>query len=224
MGLTPYAIAVIVPARNEQNTIADCIWSVRDAADLLPASVSFEVLVVADACTDDTARRAAHNGASTLMIDGRNVGRARAAGTEAMLHRWGSDGLWIACTDADSVVPPRWLVAQLQAAANGWDAVAGTVELADNDVRNAFERHYRSTAGHSHAHGANLSVRADAYLRVGGFPALATGEDAGLLSRLHRQGFRILATAEEPVRTSARFLGRAPAGFADDLRTLATQF
>ncbi|WP_338598563.1 glycosyltransferase [Saccharopolyspora sp. SCSIO 74807] len=221
MNRTPRAIAVIIPARNEQDTIAECVRSVRAAASQLPTDVSFAVLVVADACTDSTARRAAHGGAFTLPINGSNVGRARAVGTEAMLRRWGSNGVWIACTDADSVVPLNWLVAQLEAAASGWDAVAGTVRIADENLHDAFERHYRPVAGHSHAHGANLGVRADAYLRVGGFPPLATGEDAGLLTRLHRRNFRILATVEEPVRTSARLHGRAPAGFAENLRSLA---
>lgn len=224
MNRMPRAVAVVVPARNEQDTIAECVWSIKAAASALPTGVSCEVLVVADACTDNTACRAARTGASTLVINGHNVGRARAAGTEAMLHRWGSEGVWIACTDADSVVPPHWLVAQLRAATSGWDAVAGTVQLADENVREAFQCHYHPITGHSHAHGANLSVRADAYMRVGGFPLVATGEDTGLLTRLHKWGFRVLATAEGPVRTSARLYGRAPAGFADNLRALATQF
>lgn len=222
MNRAPRAVAIIVPASDEQDTIGECVRSVRVAASTLPASVSFQVLVVADACTDKTERRAARAGAATLAVNWHNVGHARAAGTEAVLHRWGSEGVWIACTDADSIVPPQWLAAQLQAAARGWDAVAGTVQLTDESVREAFEAHYRPVAGHSHAHGANLSVRADAYQQIGGFPPLATGEDEALLSRLHRSGFRVLATAEQPVRTSARLHGRAPAGFAEDLRSLRT--
>ncbi|GGW15420.1 hypothetical protein GCM10010264_63340 [Streptomyces globisporus] len=60
-----------------------------------------------------------------------NVGRARATGVRAALDAIGgpADGVWIASTDADSSVRPDWLAYQAARAAEGWDAVIGTVTV-----------------------------------------------------------------------------------------------
>ncbi|WP_082469062.1 glycosyltransferase [Sciscionella sediminilitoris] len=213
------AIAVIVPAHDEAASIEACVDSVLVAGTRLPTTLDFAVIVVADTCTDETPWRATRAGAHTHTVQWRNVGRSRAAGADEALRHFGIAGLWIACTDADTVVPRDWLTSQLRAAVCGWDAFAGTVRLAAG-LRHAFDARYRPRQGHRHAHGANLGVRAVAYTRVGGFPPLATGEDAGLLARLRAHRFPVLATAEAPVRTSARLNGRAPRGFAHDLRML----
>lgn len=220
MSRTPRAVAVIVPANNEAATVASCVASIKAAAGRLPASLSCAVLVVADACTDTTARCAAEAGAQIRTVGWGNVGRSRAAGAQAALQRFDPDKLWLACTDADSVVPRDWLTSQLHAAMRGWDAFAGTVRLGTGP-RHMFDEHYRPRQGHHHGHGANLGVRAAAYLHVGGFPPLATGEDVTLLARLRSHRYRVLATAETPVHTSARLYGRAPHGFAQNLRTLS---
>ncbi|GGU51567.1 hypothetical protein GCM10010289_84950 [Streptomyces violascens] len=57
---------------------------------------------------------------------------------------------------------------------------------------------------HPHVHGANLGVRASAYLSVGGFPPLVVGEDVALVQALERHGHRILPTDTCPVETSSR--------------------
>ena len=69
-------------------------------------------------------------------------------------------------------------------------------------------------------HGANLGVRADAYLAAGGHPRLATGEDVALVRSLEALGARLLRTAVDPVLTSGRRVGRAPDGVAGDLAAL----
>jgi SAM-dependent methyltransferase len=45
--------------------------------------------------------------------------------------RSGPAAIWLATTDADTVVPPGWLRRQLSYAGRGWDVVLGTVEVAD---------------------------------------------------------------------------------------------
>jgi cellulose synthase/poly-beta-1,6-N-acetylglucosamine synthase-like glycosyltransferase len=67
-------------------------------------------------------------------------------------------------------------------------------------------------------HGANLGVRADAYVDVGGFSHLKVAEDHCLWGRLRQRGWRIRSCAKTVVTTSARLQGRAVGGFADTLR------
>jgi hypothetical protein len=90
--------------------------------------------------------------------------------------------IWYATTDADSVVDPDWLLRQTGA---DTDMVLGVVRIATSrDFPAAAARRYlaayRSKTGpnsHRHVHGANMGFRADSYWRVGGFAALASGED-----------------------------------------------
>jgi hypothetical protein len=70
-------------------------------------------------------------------------------------------------------------------------------------------------------HGASLGVAARAYRGVGGFPALASGEDVALVRRLDEAGLRVDRDPAHPVATSARTVARAPDGFASHLRGLA---
>jgi hypothetical protein len=70
-------------------------------------------------------------------------------------------------------------------------------------------------------HGANLGIRGDAYLSLGGWPPVATGEDVALAGRARASGhLRITRTASIPVLTSVRMRGRAPEGFSGYLREL----
>jgi hypothetical protein len=165
-----------------------------------------------------------------VEISARNVGAARAAGMTAVLR--GMPGLdparvWLATTDADTLVPPRWLSRQIRCASRGWDAILGTVTVTDWAGRPAtlaavFAAHYRHGARtHQHVHGANLGVRASAYLAAGGFQALRTGEDHALLEALGSAGCTILPVTDNAVQTSARQQARAPRGFSHLLGRLA---
>jgi hypothetical protein len=83
---------------------------------------------------------------------------------------------------------PNGLVSAISLADAGWDVVLGTVSVADWDghpphVPDAFEQQYAFGLGpHPHVHGANLGIRASAYLAAGGFPSLRTAEDHALLA------------------------------------------
>ena len=82
---------------------------------------------------------------------------------------------------------------------------------------------YRSKTGpnsHRHVHGANMGFRADSYWQVGGFAALASGEDVELVARFESAGLQIARDAQLSVLTSRRRVGRAPGGFAAHLRSL----
>jgi glycosyltransferase involved in cell wall biosynthesis len=182
-------------------------------------------VVVANACSDRTASRAAAAGASVIETTPANVGAARAAGfTWALANEPGPhDRVWLATTDADSRGPAHWLVAQLAAAAAGGDVHLGTVALEPDDVVSfaawvdSYTEASRGGAGHGHVHGASMGVRATSYLRVGGFAALDHDEDVDLVTRLAASGAQIVWDESCPVVTSSRLAARAPRGVARDL-------
>ena len=248
------AIAVVIPACDEQRLIGDCLDSIRCAAQH-PAVLALPVTVVvaADSCRDRTVPAARRHGARVLEVRCRSAGAARVLGTAYALDlvradrpALGAEQVWLAHTDADTQVPESWLADQLAHAAAGADAVAGLVQVRDWSGHTAttavrFLHHYdrrRSTAQgradvqwrpgrlHPHVHGANLGVRADAYLSVGGFPSLAVGEDHALVAALEQAHFLVRASFDAPVTTSARRDPRSPGGFGHfllDLETRTTQ-
>lgn len=260
-------VAVIIPAKDEQQLLPRCLRHLEAAAAALDSPalgaefrrVRISVTVVLDDCTDDTAavlndwprvnvvdragvlacagatdaglrtrtgRGAGPEGGAgsatrpiVTAIAG-NVGAARHLGVG---HAIGQsqvrpERLWIASTDADSMVPPNWLTSQLEHARSGAAMVVGTVspdpaEL-DSAALDHWLRNHQLQTGHGHIHGANLGVLAHTYLRAGGFRALASGEDADLVDRVKSLGVRWVAADDGRVVTSARLTGRAPRGFA----------
>ncbi|PSK87489.1 glycosyl transferase family 2 [Murinocardiopsis flavida] len=225
------AAAVVIPAHNEAELLPSCLGAV--AASLAACRIAPDrrrIVVVADACGDATAAIARAMGAHVVEVGHRSVGPARAEGMRRALALLGgcpAAEAWLATTDADSIVPLRWLPEQVRWADAGWDAVAGTVTVADWSQRPpglaaVFARHYRSGPGeHPHVHGANLGVRASAYLASGGFRSLACSEDHSLVAALHAGGHRIRRPSDLSVRTSARPDSRARGGFGDLLTRLA---
>jgi hypothetical protein len=126
-------------------------------------------------------------------------------------------------------VPANWLRQQVRHASQGWDAIVGTIQVADwsgypPGTRSLFRERYEGVEGgagqHGHVHGANLGFRASAYLRAGGFPELRTAEDHALVAALTVGGSRVLRTRALPVITSARRESRAPRGFSHYLARL----
>jgi len=173
-------------------------------------------VVVLDTCSDDTESMAAQAGATTIAIHALNVGAARAYGA-----RWAIDrgARWLAFTDADTVVEPGWISAQLQM---GSDAVCGTVAVRDwgsygEFTRRRYEATYNDAENHRHVHGANLGVSTRAYLAAGGFPSLESSEDVALVEALQTSGASLAWSALPRVFTSAQRVFRAPRGFGATL-------
>lgn len=219
-------IAVLIPARDEQQLLPRCLRSVQVARHRLPDLVTSDVVVVSDCSTDHTAAIAAHllgGSGAVASIKAGAVGAARARAAELALARFAGspEHCWLASTDADCELPPDWLERQLATAARGWHAVAGIVDVdgfAEHGpaVPALFRLTYRihPDGTHPHVHGANLGVRADSYLQAGGWSPLASAEDHDLWNRLGRLGHRRLTDSTLIVNTSGRRIGRAPRGFA----------
>lgn len=222
-------LAVLIPARNEEQLLPRCLRSVQAARSRLPASVTSDIVLVSDCSKDKTCEIAEAILQDTGIVVPTEVGRvgtARAIAADIALTRSdiGRERFWLANTDADCEVPEGWLLDHLAVAQRGFMSVAGIVDV------DCFEEHdtqveplFRSTyvlhpdGTHPHVHGANLGVRADAYLQAGGWAHLSNAEDHDLWSRLHQSGNLHLSDASLLVTTSGRRVGRAPDGFADAL-------
>jgi glycosyltransferase involved in cell wall biosynthesis len=215
-------VVVVVPAHNEFSVLTRCLSAIRTAATA--AAVPTSVVVVLDACDDDSETLAGQFGQDVHFVptDERNVGAARAAGFRYAKSALGSVGkrTWYATTDADTEVSSDWLVRQL---GSGADMVLGVVRVGQwrnhsKEVARLYEDRYRAEASaHHHIHGANMGFCSDAYWRVGGFAALASGEDVELVERFQAAGCRIHWDETLWVTTSDRRNARAPDGFADHL-------
>ncbi|MDT0185999.1 glycosyltransferase [Microbacterium sp. ARD31] len=228
----PDAVAVVVPARDEEVLLPACLDAVAVAVDALRREhpdVRTRVVVVLDACRDASAQVVADRAdvradVRALTTDAACVGVARGAGVDAAAS-WaagvGARRLWLASTDADSVVPPDWLTSHLRWATAGMGLVVGTVEPRPGDLdpvaRAAWHRRHTLADGHDHVHGANLGLTLAAYRSAGGFPPVPTHEDVRLVAAVRAAGVPHLATGAVPVVTSGRRIGRAPDGFADYL-------
>ena len=221
------AVAVVIPAHDEEELIGRCLASVTRAlarAREREPDLRTTAVVVLDACADGTAEQARHWPVETLEIAARSVGTARRLGVAHALSLVDAPptDTWIAMTDADTVVPPEWVTHQLDLMDAGLDLILGTVrpDFADLSARHAAywcATHHRGRPP-GNVHGANLGVRADAYARAGGVPDLREHEDVALVRALRSLGGREIASDVHEVETSGRFRGRTPGGYAAFLR------
>ncbi|MBM0743433.1 glycosyltransferase [Phormidium sp. CLA17] len=148
----------------------------------------------------------------------------------------------IASTDGDTRVAPNWIAATLQEIDCGADAVGGRI-VTDRRDRAALtpytrachlrEVGYRFLVAELEAHldpdaldvhsrhfqhyGASLAVTAEMYGRAGGIPPVRTSEDVALYQALMRIDASFRHSPLVRATTSARQVGRAQHGLADQL-------
>ena len=222
-------VAVLIPARDEEELLTRCLRSIQEARLCLPDNITSDLVVVSD-CSIDRTQEISENivqrSGIVVRCDAGRVGAARALAAQIALQRYKGrrESCWLANTDADCEVPADWLLDQVAIAARGFAAVAGIVDVDsfhghDHAVEERFRQTYliHADGTHPHVHGANLGVRADAYLRAGGWPDFDTAEDRDLWERLRCGGDLQLSDASLRVLTSGRRVSRAPYGFADAL-------
>lgn len=254
---------VVIPVRNEENTLAatlDALLDQRDHNGRLLDWMEYEVLVLLNNCTDqsDAAAQAwkrRHPGFLLQIVerilpgDLAHVGWARRLAMDTAWHRLHGAGTQtgmkgILSTDADTLVHPRWVAANLQALERGADAVGGAIHLQDegfarlsSGVQRAYRRDRRyqllvakledlldPQAGdpwprHLEHFGASLACSPEAYARAGGLPPVKLLEDVAFVDALRRSGARLRHDPSVIVATSARLDGRAEIGLSHQLRT-----
>ena len=214
-------LGVVVPARNEEERIVACLVALaraREGLAVLADPPAVRTVVVADRCTDRTAALASSfDGVQVLVVENGRVGAARAAGITHLLAS-ADPPTWVACTDADSRVPPDWLLLQVEHARAATDLLLGTVRLDDAQLRAEIGSESDFADGHPHVFGAHVGVRSRTYLRVGGFADVDEHEDVRLTEAVRAAGGLVVSTGRSPVITSARLDGRTPGGVAGYLR------
>lgn len=223
--MRPHHLSILIPARNEEDLLPACLASIHAALSHLTATetgVSTDVVLVVDSSTDQTwniASAALRRTGVVVRSSAGVVGEARAlaASTALARYRGPRHSCWLANTDADCIVPADWLTTQISIASTGVDVIAGTIDVVDfcehdSVVEDRFRRTYpiAPDGSHPHVHGANLGIRADAYLQAGGWHDLVTGEDHDLWRRLASTSARRTSVNQTRVITSGRRVGRAP--------------
>ncbi|QYE36597.1 glycosyltransferase [Polymorphobacter sp. PAMC 29334] len=245
----PRAVAIAVPAHNEDESIGACLGALDLAATTASGPVFTVVLV--NNSRDKTAQIARQFRALAMTVVVAEVelpaDRAHAGGARRTALDWAAallpaDGV-LMTTDADSVVDRGWIAANLAELITA-DAVAGVVafdeatqaalpplplralewRLADHHARLASlidPRPHDPWPNHVWAWGASLALTLAAYRRIGGLPIVALAEDRAMAAAIEAHDLRLRHSHAPVVYTSARLHGRAPGGFADLLRTYA---
>lgn len=171
-----------------------------------------------------------------------NAGHARRLAMTLAAEQGGPDGILLT-TDADSVAPPDWVFRNLRALQQGADVVCGRaiidpveaalipahlhaddarecrlIELLDILAWMLDPEPHDPPPRHTEASGASLAVRAAAFHRVGGIPAIAAGEDRAFVRALWMTDARVRHDPAIRVTVSGRIVGRAEGGMADAIR------
>jgi glycosyltransferase involved in cell wall biosynthesis len=174
-------LTVVVPARNAEAILGDCLASVAEAN---PA----EIIVVDGNSTDSTLAVARLYGARTLSDEGRGLPVARALGAKAARTQW------VALVDADVILPPGSLVQLLAEFLDGrYTALqAGLHSVAGPGYwGQALAHHHRSGRSRNWFGVVATIFERDELLRHGFDDRFVSGEDIELRWRLERAGKRI---------------------------------
>jgi glycosyltransferase involved in cell wall biosynthesis len=203
--VTELAVSVIVPARNAAGTIGRTLEAL--ARQDLPEE--YEVIVVDDGSSDDTAAiaKAASGPVSVLSQGAHGPGQARNLGARA------ARGAVLAFTDADCFPERSWLRAGLAALRNA-DLVQGAARPEPGVPLRPFDHTIWIERESGLYETANLFVRRDLFMRVGGFEdwldvriGKGLGEDVWFGWQARRAGART-AFCEEALVHHAVFARR----------------
>lgn len=171
-----------------------------------------------------------------------NAGQARRLAMALSEQRVRPHGVLLT-TDADAVVAPDWIERNCKAIAAGADVVCGRVVLHPREAA-LIPAHLRVDDAvecrlielldriadrldpdpadplprHTEASGASLAVTSAAFRRIGGIPAMPSGEDRAFVRALARIDARIRHDPSVVVSVCGRTIGRAPGGMADTIR------
>lgn len=207
--MKPSLISVVIPAYNEEENIALCLASLMRQT----AKVPMEVILVDNNSKDRTIKTAEKfkTMLNLRIIKERRQGRgaARWKGFEE------AKGSIVFSTDADAILPPKWIEKYLQKFEKDPSivAVTGIPSIHEFDhLRNTvfnmtiaqFITFNYLMYGHPGLAGFGFAIKRSAYDAAGGFnPITDCYEDLDLAQRVHKLG-KIAVVKNPPVTFSAR--------------------
>lgn len=193
-------ISFVIPAHDEAREIRDTLDALHAAAAAL--QLEHDIVVVADACSDDTAAIARDGGARVLVVDHRHIAATRNSGAR---H---ASGDCLVFVDADTRVDAALLRAAMAALRDG--AVGGGAAVRLSGATTAHQRVAVRLLGWAFrrtgiAPGCFIFCTRAAFSAAGGFDErYFAGEDVAISRALARQGRFVIL--RETVSTSARKL------------------
>lgn len=193
-------VSFIIPAHNEAACIGRTLEAVRAAAELV--GVTYEMIVVDDASTDETALLAKEGGAAVIQVSLRQIAATRNAGAKM------ARGDVFFFVDADTVANAEAVrsgLDALQAGAVGGGCLARFEERLPLWARVAYAVAERTARVFKMAGGCFLFCTRSAYEASGGFcEQYFAAEEAVFVRALKRQGRFVVV--KPTVVTSARKL------------------
>jgi glycosyltransferase involved in cell wall biosynthesis len=194
------SLSFVVPAHNEQQLLGGTLASLHMSARAV--RVPYEIVVVDDSSTDDTARIGREHGVRVIRVEHRHIARTRNAGAAA------ATGSRLIFVDADTRVPVETLRATLRAWEDGVVAggaslyLDGRLPLVARWTLPTFRMLMRRARL---AAGCYVFCTREAFEAVGGFPPdVYAGEELYFSRAMRKLGrFDVLA---EPVFSSGRKL------------------
>ena len=130
------AVGVVIPARDQAETIAQCILSIFAANSQAGWRNSLWIVVVANACRDRTAkiaREAVGAFGEVLEVAVPSRGTAYGIGADAVLEHFRKRprcGILLANADADTCVRRDWIDSQLKRQRAAMGAIAHSTDIA----------------------------------------------------------------------------------------------
>lgn len=198
--------SIVIPARNEENNIEQCLSSVFN--NNYPQSL-YEVIVIDDESTDATARIVQNMQTkferlqllkSADLLKGKKIYSYKKAAIESAIHI--ANGKMIVTTDADCVVPENWLfyfdnyIQQthkqfIAAPVVFYDDMTflGRFQSLDFLSLQGITAASVSAGFHAMCNGANLCYDKNLFLQVKGFEGvdhLASGDDMLLMQKIQK--------------------------------------
>jgi GT2 family glycosyltransferase len=192
-GVTSPSFSVVVCTYNGSASLRECLRGV-----LALRYPHYEVIVVCDGCSDDSAAIAsAHEGVRVIETPNRGLAAARNTGLQA------ARGEIIAYIDDDAVPDPDWLAHLAATFASGPYAAAGGPNVLPPGSSAVAQCVANAPGGPTHVllsdrdaehiPGCNMAIRAAALREIGGFDTQfrAAGDDVDVCWRLLDHGRRI---------------------------------
>lgn len=184
--------SMIVPAKNEEDSIEKCINSFLYQRIL---NSHLEVILADNGSTDRTIDKASRLGARILNLPDANIACLRNRGAEIAL------GDFLLFIDADIELPDSYLAYYLHLRTKGCD-VLGLNTVLNKDNSNIFSvwenRNFKSYPQIvDYLPSTNFIIEKSIYHKVKGFDeSLQTGEDKDIIQRIHNMGFSCIQSGE----------------------------